>query len=113
MAKGLQEKDAAIKKPSHIGIVKNDSYLAPFEDAIRGRHDHALWKLAQLTHDGKQTLSDFSNGYQYYGLHKSPKGWVFREWAPNATAIYLVGDFSNWEEQKRYQAHRIACQRSL
>jgi len=108
MAKGSQEKDAAIKKPSHIGIVKNDSYLAPFEDAIRGRHDHALWKLAQLTRDGKQTLSDFSNGYQYYGLHKSPKGWVFREWAPNATALCLVGDFSNWEEQKRYQAHRIA-----
>ena len=107
MAKGSQAKNAVTKRQAHIGIVKNDSYLAPFEDAIRGRHDHAQWKLAQLTHDGKQTLSDFSNGYQYYGLHKLPNGWVFREWAPNATALYLVGDFSNWEEQERYQAHRI------
>ena len=107
MAKGSQAKNAVTKRQAHIGIVKNDSYLAPFEDAIRGRHDHAQWKLAQLTHDGKQTLSDFSNGYQYYGLHKLSNGWVFREWAPNATALYLVGDFSNWEEQERYQAHRI------
>ncbi len=107
MAKGSQAKNTVTKRQAHIGIVKNDSYLAPFEDAIRGRHDHAQWKLAQLTHDGKQTLSDFSNGYQYYGLHKLPNGWVFREWAPNATALYLVGDFSNWEEQERYQAHRI------
>ena len=28
--------------PKHIGIVKNDPYLEPYEDAIRGRHDHAL-----------------------------------------------------------------------
>ena len=107
MAKGSQAKDAAIKRPSHIGIVKNDSYLAPFEDAIRGRHDHALWKLAQLTRDGKQTLSDFSNGYQYYGLHKSPKGWVFREWAPNATRIFLVGDCNDWQENPEFELKRI------
>ena len=31
-------------------------------DAIKG-HDHALWKLGQLTNNGKQTLSDFANGY--------------------------------------------------
>lgn len=37
------------KEPVHIGLVKNDSYLAPYEDAIRGRHEHALWKMNQLT----------------------------------------------------------------
>ena len=73
--------------PKHIGLVKNDSYLEPYEDAIKGRHDHALWKLSQLTKNGKQTLSDFANGYEYFGLHKTDHGWVFREWAPNATAI--------------------------
>ena len=38
-----------VKEPAHIGLVKNDSYLAPYEDAIRGRHEHALWKMNQLT----------------------------------------------------------------
>ena len=91
----------------HIGIVRNDGYLAPYEDAIRGRHDHALWKLGQLTNGGKKTLSDFANGHEYYGLHKLSRGWVFREWAPNATDIYLVGDFNDWKETDRYRAHRI------
>ena len=68
--------------PKHIGLVKNDSYLEPYEDAIKGRHDHALWKLSQLSKNGKQTLSDFANGYEYFGLHKTDRGWVFREWAP-------------------------------
>ena len=27
--------------PQHIGLVRNDSWLEPFEGAIRGRHDHA------------------------------------------------------------------------
>ena len=95
------------KGVSHIGLVKNDAYLAPYEDAIRGRHEHALWKMNQLTQNGKLTLSDFANGHNYYGLHQTTDGWVFREWAPNATEIYLVGDFNGWNEQEAYQCHKI------
>ena len=98
-------KKTAVK---HIGLVKNDAYLQPYEDAIRGRHDHALWKLNVLTNNGKTKLTDFANGHKYYGLHKTARGWVFREWAPNATAIYLVGDFNDWEENDKYKAKRIS-----
>ena len=91
----------------HVGLVKNDAYLEPYEDAIRGRHDHYLWKLNQLTGNGRKSLTDFANGHEYYGLHKLSKGWVFREWAPNATEIYLVGDFNGWQETERYRATRI------
>lgn len=94
-------------KENHIGIVAHDPYLEPFEDAIRGRHDHAAWKIGQLTQGGKQTLADFANGYNYYGLHKVRGGWVFREWAPNATDIYLVGDFNEWKETEAYRCKRI------
>lgn len=48
--------------PEHIGLVRNDSWLEPFEGAIRGRHDHALWKIGQLTQNGKKKLSDFATG---------------------------------------------------
>ena len=48
--------------PQHIGLVKNDPYLEPYEEAIKGRHDHALWKLSQLTNGGKTSLTDFANG---------------------------------------------------
>ena len=94
--------------PKHIGIVASDPYLEPYEAAIRGRHEHALWKIGQLTRNGRQTLSDFANGYKYFGLHKVPRGgWIFREWAPTATDIYLVGDFNNWTEDEKYRCKRI------
>ena len=32
-------------RPKQLKIVKNDEWLKPFEGAIQGRHDHALYKL--------------------------------------------------------------------
>ena len=93
--------------PKHIGLVANDMYLEPYEEAIKGRHDHALWKINQLTRNGKSTLRDFASGYDYFGLHKTARGWVFREWAPTATDIYLVGDFNDWQETEKYRAKRV------
>ena len=107
-AKGVKAKTKKTVQPKHIGLVKNDPYLEPYEDAIRGRHEHALWKLGQLTQNGKKTLNDFANGYDYFGLHKTARGWVFREWAPNATEIYLIGDFNDWKECPKYKAKRIS-----
>ena len=72
--KSATKKAAAPKAPEHIGLVRNDSWLEPFEDAIRGRHDHAVWKIGQLTQNGKKKLSDFASGHLYFGLHKLPKG---------------------------------------
>ena len=94
--------------PKHIGIVANDPWLEPYEDAIRGRHDHAVWMERELTNQGKMSLSDFANGHEYYGLHRDDKGkWIFREWAPNATAIYLIGDFNGWKEDAKFAAKRV------
>ena len=97
-----------MKKKKHIGLVTRDKYLEPFEEAIQGRHDHALWKINELTRNGEVSLSVFSNGYQYFGLHQLKDGWVFREWAPHATDIFLVGDFNNWTESESYKCNRIA-----
>ena len=97
-----------MKTSKHIGIVEHDGWLEPYEQAIQGRHDHAMWKLQQLTAKGRMTLSQFANGYEYYGLHKTNDGWVFREWAPNATDIFLVGDFNDWKETDAYCVKRIA-----
>lgn len=97
-----------MKKKKQIGLVARDKYLKPFEEAIQGRHDHALWKINELTRNGEVSLSDFANGYQYFGLHQLKDGWVFREWAPHATDIFLVGDFNNWTESESYKCNRIA-----
>ena len=111
MVMRIQDKITAAKRAEDnaqlMGIVKNDSYLVPFNEAICGRHNHAVERIKELTFEGKQTLSDFANGYNYYGLHKTNGKWIFREWAPNATNLYLIGDFNNWERSREYQCKRI------
>ena len=85
-----------------LGIIESDPWLEPYSAAIEGRHQHALDKELELT-GGKGTLSDFATGYLYFGLHRTRRGWVFREWAPNAKEIYLIGDFNDWKEHGDYR----------
>ena len=68
-----------------LNLIKNDPWLAPYEAAIEGRYQYVIDKEKSLTNNGKLTLSEMASGYLYFGLHKTTKGWVFREWAPNAT----------------------------
>ena len=90
-----------------LNLIKSDPWLEPYAAAITGRHQYAMDKEAELTNGGKQTLSDFASGYLYFGLHRTDKGWTFREWAPNATHIYMVGTFNNWEEKEEYSLKRL------
>lgn len=90
-----------------LNLIKNDPWLEPYKDAIVGRFEHAMDKKAELTNGGKSTLSDFASGYLYFGLHRTDKGWIFREWAPNASHFYMVGTFSNWEEKPAYKLKRL------
>ena len=94
-----------VSRPRQLKIVKNDEWLSSYEQAIQGRHDHALYKMNELA--GKGTLSDFADGYLYFGLHRTPRQWVLREWAPNATEIYLIGTFNDWKELPEFAFKRI------
>ncbi len=87
----------AARKAKALAIYKNDPWLEPYAAAIDGRHEDVLRKEAELT-THCNSLKDFANAHQYFGLHRVGDWWVFREWAPNATEIYLVGDFSDWKE---------------
>ncbi len=78
-----------------LNLIKNDSLLLPFEKTITYRYSNTILKLNELrTRNG--SLTNSANGHLYYGLHKQDKNWVIREWAPNATSIFLVGDFNDW-----------------
>lgn len=95
-----------VSRPRQLKIVRDDEWLQPFEVAIQGRHEHVNNKIADLT-GGKGSLSDFADGHLYFGLHRTPRQWVLREWAPNATAIYLTGTFNQWQELPNYALKRI------
>ena len=86
-----------------LNLIERDSYLEPYTLEIDGRYRYFLQKEKELTKNGRQTLSSFASGYLYFGLHRTSTGWCFREWAPNAKKIVLIGDFSNWEERPEFE----------
>lgn len=82
-------------------IYETDPYLEPFEEAIEARHKRIIDARDQFSVDG--SLSEGLNNHLYYGLHRTDDGgWVFREWAPHANRIYLIGEFNNWKRTSAY-----------
>ena len=91
-----------------LKLIKTDPWLEPYAPAIEGRYAYFEERLKALTENGSRRLSDFANGHLWYGLHRTTEGgWVFREWAPNATAIWLLGDFNNWQKNDAYRLQRL------
>ena len=87
-------------------ITVNDPLLEPFLPVIRRRHERSVLKELEFT-NRKKKLADIFNNHLYFGLHRLPgKGWVFREWAPHATAIYLIGESNDWQRRKDFSFHR-------
>lgn len=91
-----------------LNLIKNDPWLEPYAAAIEGRHNDVVSKELELT-SASGSLDNFANAHNYFGLHRTAGGaWVFREWAPNATAVTLIGDFNGWKPQKKYALTRLA-----
>ena len=93
-------------------IYENDLWLEPFKYAIIARHERIktaarkLKKNAGVSADSG--IADAANNHLFYGLHKTAEGdWIFREWAPNANGIYLLGEFNNWKRSESYKLSPI------
>ncbi|MDR2382652.1 MAG: alpha amylase C-terminal domain-containing protein [Prevotellaceae bacterium] len=86
-------------------IIKNDPGLEPYASVINERLQKIVLKEKDLC--GDNALEDVANGHFYYGLHKYPDCWRFREKAPAASAIYFVGDFSGWKIAEQYRLTKV------
>jgi len=89
-----------------LKLIQNDSWLAPFTFVIANRFEKTKSKLNSIKKDNF-SLSDSVNGHLYYGLHRHSTEWVIREWAPNATSLYLIGDFCDWKPQEEYKFNKL------
>ena len=78
-----------------LNILKIDPYLEPYKADLLQRMENYKNKRAELV--GRGSLVDFANGYEFFGIHRTKKGWVYREWAPAADAVYFTGDFNGWD----------------
>lgn len=86
-----------------LNITIDDPLLEPFLPVIRRRHEKSVLKELEFT-DRKSTLADIFNNHLYFGLHRrEDASWIFREWAPNAVAIYLIGESNEWQKREDFR----------
>ena len=79
-----------------LSMVERDHALIPYEHFIEQQAER--FRLVRDALTGGGHLSDFANAHEYYGFHHTAEGWVYREWAPAADAVYLTGDFNGWDK---------------
>ena len=99
-----------MKISKHIPNQRRPLMRDPWLEEFRGHLEWRAEKIRQTEQKltgGKVRLEDFAAGHEYFGLHFKDKQWVFREWAPNARSMFLIGDFSEWRELPEYQLTRI------
>ena len=71
--------------------------MQPYAEVIQRRYDRYQAALQAIT-DYAGNIVEFASSHEYYGIQVDTirKGWTYREWAPNAQALYLIGDFNGW-----------------
>jgi 1,4-alpha-glucan branching enzyme len=87
----------------------NDPGLLPYAGVIRSRHRTArdLVERIRAGHDG--SLSGFADYHLRFGLHVDPsrQQWVFTEWAPHATDMFILCDKNHWQCVPEYRVPKI------
>lgn len=86
-------------------LLSLDPLLQPYAGVIRRRIAGIDAAERRLTGD-RVSLADFASGHEYFGLHRRGRAWVLREWAPNATRLFLVGDLTGWAEKPQFALKR-------
>ncbi|HWQ71177.1 MAG TPA: alpha-amylase family glycosyl hydrolase [Desulfitobacteriaceae bacterium] len=81
-----------------LKILEIDPFLNPYKKDLELRLNRYLQVKESLL-GGKGKFKDFANGYNFFGFQQSGDGWYYREWAPAAEALFLIGDFNNWNRE--------------
>lgn len=89
-----------------IASLAEDGWLTPHRPVLLARRQRANAMEQRLTNG--RSLAEFATGHEYYGLHRQTDGsWVYRDWAPNASSLALIGPFSNWKVEPAYTADAL------
>src|SRR2546421_10456041 len=82
------------------GLIQTGPWLAPYADRLRERFAHYLY-LKSRTEETGGLLGEVSQGHHYFGVNRGERddrpGVWYREWAPGAKYLSLIGDFNSWD----------------
>lgn len=89
-----------IRKTDGIALIDKDPLLKPYRDQLRERFRHYQRFRAEIEKTGG-ILGEISQGHHYFGFNRGENdgetGVWYREWAPQAHALSLIGDFNSWD----------------
>lgn len=83
-------------------LIKQDPWLDPYKEIIKNRMQKKEIRLSQLGLNSEADLIDFANGHLSFGYFYDNKTFTIKEWLPNATKVYLLGDFTDWQEKETF-----------
>ncbi len=89
-----------------LRIWVDDPWLEPYKRDIFRLHEKIAIKRQELAGYNKP-LYDSVNAHLWYGVHTEGDAVFFREWAPNATEIYLIGEMNGWRKDSAYAFSRV------
>lgn len=89
---------------THSTIADQDAWLEPYRSQFESQQQYRDERQRMIL-DGIR-LDDYALGYRHFGLHQTATGWIFREWAPHATAIYLISATTDWRDDERFRLVR-------
>src|SRR4051794_18165112 len=107
-AKTISTREATKEAPKTDGteLIKFDPWLEPYAPALRDRYSHYQWVHSRIDETGG-IMGPVSQGHHYFGFNRgkdgSKTGVWYREWAPAAHSLRLIGDFNGWNRD----AHRM------
>ena len=81
------------------GLIAHDPWLEPYRENLQQRYAHLGEIRCRLP--GLDLLGASSQGHEWFGFNRGtlegqPGVW-YREWAPGADALNLIGDFNQWD----------------
>ncbi len=84
-----------IHQPDGTHLIKLDPFLKPYAPQLRQRFEHYQHFKSVIEKTGG-ILGEMSRGHLYFGFNRGESGVWYREWAPAAHSLSLIGDFNDW-----------------
>lgn len=83
----------------NLQLIKDSPWLEKYAPNVLERLEMYKATLGYIEYENGSLL-EFARAHEFFGVHFDPfrNGWVYREWAPQAYNIFLMGDFNGWNK---------------
>ncbi len=94
-------------QPDVTCLMDSDPLLRPYASHLHERIVHYQCFKARIEKTGG-VLGEITQGHLYFGFNRGvkdgEKGVWYREWAPGAKSLSLIGDFNGWDRAANFMS---------